>query len=126
MQSGCRFESRCCHLNFRYGEEGARSSLTFRQPIECGFTLKLVRDMMITYSQTTFNVRLNNHRKLTKKPNSILACKHFQGQGNNFTIHTKFIIIGSKMVNLHGSKGIIRVARENFWIPKLKTRSIWT
>ena len=29
----------------------ARSSLTFRQTIECGFTLKLVRDMIITYSQ---------------------------------------------------------------------------
>ena len=27
-----------------------RSSLTFRQTIECGFTLKLVRDMIITYS----------------------------------------------------------------------------
>ena len=28
----------------------ARSSLTFRQTIECGFTLKLVRDLIITYS----------------------------------------------------------------------------
>ena len=28
----------------------ARSSLTFRQTIKCGFTLKLVRDMIITYS----------------------------------------------------------------------------
>ena len=27
-----------------------RSSLTVRQTIECGFTLKLVRDMMITYN----------------------------------------------------------------------------
>ena len=30
----------------------ARSSLTFRQTIECGFTLELVRDIIITYSQT--------------------------------------------------------------------------
>ena len=30
----------------------ARSSLTFRQTIECGFTLKPVLDMTITYSQT--------------------------------------------------------------------------
>ena len=29
---------------------GTRSSLTFRQTIECRFTLKLVRDMIITYS----------------------------------------------------------------------------
>ena len=28
----------------------ARRSLTFKQVIECGFTLKLVRDMIITYS----------------------------------------------------------------------------
>ena len=30
----------------------ARSSLTFKQTIECGFTLKLVRDMIITYNKT--------------------------------------------------------------------------
>ena len=30
----------------------ARISLTFRQTIECGFTLKLVRDMIITHRQT--------------------------------------------------------------------------
>ena len=29
----------------------ARSSLTFRQSIECGHTVKLVRNMIITYSQ---------------------------------------------------------------------------
>ena len=28
-----------------------RSSLTFRQTVECGFTMKHVRDMIITYSQ---------------------------------------------------------------------------
>ena len=28
-----------------------RSFLTFRQTIECGFTLKVIRDMVITYSQ---------------------------------------------------------------------------
>ena len=29
----------------------ARSSFTFKQTIECGFNLKLVRDMIITYGQ---------------------------------------------------------------------------
>ena len=29
----------------------AKSPLTFRQTLECRFTLKLVRDMIITYSQ---------------------------------------------------------------------------
>ena len=32
----------------------ARSSLTFRQTTECGFTLKLVHDMIRTYSQDLF------------------------------------------------------------------------
>ena len=51
-------------------------------------------------SGTTFNIRLNNPRKVTKKP--ILACKHFQQQGHNFNKHAKFIII-DKLVNLSGS-----------------------
>ena len=39
--SGCGFESHCCH-NY--------SSFTVRQTKESGFTLKLVRDMRITYN----------------------------------------------------------------------------
>ena len=34
----------------------ARSSLTFRQTIECRFTLKFVRDMIITYSHKNFQL----------------------------------------------------------------------
>ena len=50
--SGCGFKSCCCHLNFRYGTcfVRARSSLTFRQTIECRFTMKLIHNMTITYS----------------------------------------------------------------------------
>ena len=50
--SGCGFESRVCYLNFRYGARliRARSSLTFRQTLDCRFTLKLERDMIITHS----------------------------------------------------------------------------
>ena len=75
-------------------------------------------------AETAFNLRLNNHRKDTKKSNSILACKHFQEQGHNFNKHAKFIII-DKMINLHGSEEALRemlVVRENFWIQKVKTR----
>ena len=74
-------------------------------------------------AETAFDLRLNNHRKDTKKPNSILACNNFQKQGHNFNKHTKFIIV-KKLVNLHGSKETLRemlVVRENFWIQKLKT-----
>ena len=74
-------------------------------------------------AETEFNLILNNHRQDTKKPNSILACKHFQEKGHNFNKHAKFIII-DKLVNLHGSKEALRemlVTRENFWIQKQKT-----
>ena len=47
---------------------------------------------------TAFNIRLNNHRKDTKDPKAILACRHFQQQGQNFNIHVKFIIT-DKLVN---------------------------
>ena len=66
--------------------------------------------------ETAFNLRLNNHGKNTKKPNSILACKHFQEEGHNFNKHVKFIII-DKLVNTHGSKETLQemlVVRESF------------
>ena len=72
---------------------------------------------------TAFNLRLNNHRKDTKKPNSILACKIFQKQGHDFNKHAKLIII-YKLVHLHGSKETLRemlLVRKNFWIQKPKT-----
>ena len=52
-------------------------------------------------SETEFNLGLKNHRKDTKKPNSIISCKNFQEQGHNFNKHAKFI---DKLVNLHRSK----------------------
>ena len=39
----------------------------------------------IEKAETASNLRLNNYRKDTKEPNSILACKHFQEQENNFS-----------------------------------------
>ena len=48
--SGCGFEARCSHLNFRcrpYFEE----FLDVQANIECGFTLKRIRDMTRTYSR---------------------------------------------------------------------------
>ena len=73
-------------------------------------------------AETAFNLGLNNHKKDTKKPNSVLACKHFQDQGHNFNKHVKFIII-DKLINVHGSKEArleMLVAGGNFWSQKLK------
>ena len=42
----------------------ARSSLTFRQAIECRFSLKLVRDMIITYSQIHLTNKYSKHSSI--------------------------------------------------------------
>ena len=73
-------------------------------------------------AETAFNVRLNNHRKDTKNPNTILACSNFQQQDRNFNSHAKFIVI-DKLVNISSSNDILckrLMQRKNFWIKKLK------
>ena len=44
-------------------------------------------------SETSFNIRLNNHRKDVKRVDAIMACKHFQQESHNFNKHAKFTII---------------------------------
>ena len=83
----------------------------------------LCNKQYVDKAETALNIRLNNHRKDTKDPNAILACRHFQQQGHNFNSHAKFIIIG-KLVNTSSSKDILRersIQRKNFWIQELKT-----
>ena len=42
----------------------ARSSLIFRKTIECGYTLKLVRDMIIMYSQMNRTDKYSQHSSI--------------------------------------------------------------
>ena len=49
--SGCGFESSCRHLNFSFATASGKELLDIQATIECGFTLKRVRDIAITYSQ---------------------------------------------------------------------------
>ena len=82
----------------------------------------LRRMQYVGKSETIFNIRLNNHRKNVKKPDTILACRHFQERNHVFNKHAKFIII-DKLRNTTKSKGILRqrlVERENFWIQMLQ------
>ena len=37
-------------------------------------------------AETPFHIRLNNHRKDTKDPNLVLACRLFQQQCHNFNL----------------------------------------
>ena len=75
-------------------------------------------------SETSFNIRLNNHRKDIKKPNAIEACKHFNNNEHTFSKHGKFIIIEQlRNISTTPTETLkLRLKeRENFWIKKLKT-----
>ena len=81
--SGCGFEFRCCHLNFKYRAcFWARSSLTFRQLIECRFTLNCVRGMIKTYSLKYCNVF--DIRCSAWEQNSLISSNRIQKFGQNF------------------------------------------
>ena len=60
--SGCAFESRCCHLNFRYG--ACFEGVPFQAIIECRFSLKLLRDMIITYSHMQRPDKYSQHSSI--------------------------------------------------------------
>ena len=62
--SGCGFESRCCHLNFRYGTCFEQEFLDIQATIKCGFTLKRVRDMTRTYSQMHRTDKYSEHSSI--------------------------------------------------------------
>ena len=57
-------------------------------------------------SETSFNIRLNNHRKNFKKPDAILVCRHFQEKKHVFNKKAKFVII-DKLTNTTRSKDIL-------------------
>ena len=74
-------------------------------------------------SETSFNIRLNNHRKDSKNENPILACKHFQNSNHNFQRDAKFTLIEkiTKSFTTTEELRLLLKKRENFWILKLKT-----
>ena len=57
--------SSCCHLNFRYGT-CIKPEVSWRsvKHMECRFTLKLVRDMIITCSQMHRTDRNSQHTSI--------------------------------------------------------------
>ena len=81
-------------------------------------------------SETPFHIRLNKHRKDTKNPHTIEACKHFNNFHkhifhNNHVFHKygEFIIIEqlNKIKNISTEVLKQRLKdRENYWINSLK------
>ena len=57
--------------------------------LEC----KLHKVQYVGKSETAFNIRLNNHRKDVKNPNSIPASKHFDSQEHIYERDAKFILL---------------------------------
>ena len=79
-------------------------------------------------SETSVNIRLNNHRKYIKKPNAIEACKHFNNNEHTLSKHVKFIVIELlRNINTTTTETLkLRLKeRENFWIKKLKTLTLY-
>ena len=77
----------------------------------------------VVKSETSFSIRLNNHRKDTKNKNPILACKHFQNSNHNFQRDAKFTLIEqiTKSFTKTEQLRLLLNKRKNFWILKLKT-----
>ena len=83
----------------------------------------LCKKQYIGKSETSFNFRVNNHRKDVKNPDAILACRLFQEKKHVFNKHAKFIII-DELRNTTKSNDILHqrlIERENFWIQTLET-----
>ena len=49
--SGCGFDFSCSHLTSDFAAVSGQEFLDVQAALECGFTLKCVRDMLSTYSQ---------------------------------------------------------------------------
>ena len=62
--SCCGFESRCSRLIFRYGACFEKGVPSHSGKLECGFTLKLVRDMIKTYSQMHRTYKYSQHSSI--------------------------------------------------------------
>ena len=79
-------------------------------------------------SESSFNIRLNNHRKDNKNTNAIIACKHFF---YNFQRDAKFALLEetTKIFTTTDESRLLLKKREKFWIPKMKTlylEQVWT
>ena len=74
--------------------------------------------------ETSFYLRLNNHRKEVNNPKAIPACHHFKTHGPNFIEHPTFILTEqlSEISNVSKDTLRLRLKRiEDFWMIKLKT-----
>ena len=72
--SSSTFKSRRTNKSYTIFHEVNCSSTYVICPMEC----TLCKKQYVRKSETSFNIRLNNHHKDVKKPDAMLACRHFQ------------------------------------------------
>ena len=73
-------------------------------------------------SETTLNLRLNNHRKDVNKQKLLQTDQNFQLNGHNFNKHAKFTLI-EQLNDTNINKELLNYRlekREGFWILKIK------
>ena len=87
----------------------------------------LCKDQYVAKAETTFNTRLNNHRKNVNNPKYIPADQHFRKPGYSFNLHAKFTLI-EQLSNIHRTdKDTLKILLkccEDFWIQKLETLTL--
>ena len=75
-------------------------------------------------SEIPFHIRLTNHKKYTKNPHAIAACKHINTCNHVFHKHGKFILIEQLKNIKNASTELLKQRlkdRENYWTKRLKT-----
>ena len=84
---------------------------------------RICQQQYVGKSETSLNIRLNNHRKDSKNKNPILACRHFQNLNHNSQRNEGFTLTEqiAKTFTTMEELWLLLKKRENFWILKLKT-----
>ena len=89
MQSTNTFKSTVTHKTLKIYNKLNCKNRNLIYLIEC----ELCNKQYTCKSETTFNLRLNNHQKDVNKQNSSQADQHLLLPGQNFNEHAKFTLI---------------------------------
>ena len=101
--SSSTFENYQTNKSYKIFHEVSYCSAYVMYLMECA----LGKKQYVRKSETSFNIRLNNHRKDVKKPDTILSCRPLQERNHVFNKHAKLIII-ENLKNTTRSKEVVR------------------
>ena len=84
----------------------------------------LTKKQYVGKSKTHFHIKLYNHRKDIKNPNSIEPCKHFENRNHLSYSHGKLMLIEQLNNIKNTSTEVLKQRlkdRGNYWLKRLKT-----